>query len=283
MHITCSTLPFRKFLLSDALGKIAHLGVKRVELCVDQCHSLPEYWKESPHEILRLVDRLGIRVNSIHVPLTEWTPNTSYKELRRVSTKQTQKTIDLAVFFGASFIVQHVRLSKDSLDLRQPAIFSELAPDLEEAAQYAASKGVKVALENVPTSQARMLGTHPKEVMAVVNLLPPETVGVCLDVAHCVASGHDPLNALRFMDIQRLISVHAADNLSNQLVDQHLPLGSGDIPWEKLLDSLESQGFKGSFVIEVSEGEGKEKALTDSLNYLRNLGRFITVHAPSPV
>ena len=275
MHIVSSTLPYREFPLSDALGKIAHLGVERVELCVDQLHSIPERWKESPEEILRLVDRLGIKVNSIHVPLTQETSKIPYDDLQRISTEQTQKTIDLAAFFGASFIVQHVRLLNNSPDLQQPAILAEIVPNLEEAAQYAARKGVKLALENVPTSLTRMLGANPKEVMDVVNLLPPGTVGVCLDVAHCVASGNDPLNALSFMDIHRLISVHAGDNLSSQLIDQHLPIGSGDVPWEKLFDTLESHGFQGSFVIEVAEGEEEGKALIDSFNYLRGLDRFV--------
>ncbi len=283
MYIASSTFPYREFPLSDALGKIAHLGIKRVELCVDQLHSIPERWKESPEEILRLVDRLGIKVNSIHVPLIERTPKLSYDELQRISTERTQKTIDLAAFFGASFIVQHACLLNNLVDLEQPTILPEVAPNLEEAAQYADAKGVKLALENVPTSLTRMLGANPKEVMDVVNLLPPETVGVCLDVAHCVASGYDPLDALNTIDIYRLISIHAGDNFSSQLIDQHLPIGSGDIPWQKLFDTLEFLGFQGSFVIEVAEGEEKGKALIDSLNYLRNLDHFVLDIEPSSI
>jgi len=283
MYIVCSTLPFREKALPEALRKLAHLGVKRVELCVEPHHSITEHWKEGPEQILRLVDRLGIKVNSIHVPLTQETSKIPHDELQRISTQQTQKTIDLAAFFGASFIVQHVRLLNNSPDLQQPTILAGIAPNLKEAAQYAATKGIKLALENVPTSLARMLGANPKEVMDVVNLLPPETVGVCLDVAHCVASGYDPLDALDSIDIHRLVSIHAGDNFSNQLIDQHLPIGSGDIPWEKLFDTLESHGFQGSFVIEVAEGEEKAKALTDSLDYLRDLDRFVPNLKASPM
>ena len=98
MYLVCSTLPFREKTLPEALRKIARLGVKRVEFCADPLHSFPEQWEESPEEILQLVDRLGIKVNSIHVPLTEMPQNISYEELRRISTKQTKMTIDLAAF-----------------------------------------------------------------------------------------------------------------------------------------------------------------------------------------
>jgi sugar phosphate isomerase/epimerase len=275
MYIACSTLPFREKALPEALRKIAHLGIKQVEFCSDPLHSLPEQWKESPEEILRLVNRLGTKVNSIHVPVTECPPNIPYDELRRISTQQTKNTIDLASFFGASFVVQHVRLLKNSLDLQQHAILEEITPNLEEAARYAATKGVKLALENVPTSFVRMLGANAKELMNVVNLLPPETIGICLDVTHCVASGYDPLGALNEINIHCLISIHASDNFSNQLIDQHLPIGSGDIPWEKLFDTLESLKFQGSVVIEVAGGEEEGKTLKDSLNYLQNFDRFL--------
>ena len=274
MYIACSTLPFREKVLPEALRKIAHLGMKQVELCSDPLHSLPEVWKKSPEEILRLVNRLGIKVTSIHVPVTKVPPNIPYDELRRISTQQTKNTINLASFFGASFVVQHVRLLKNSLDLRQHDILKELTPNLEEAAKYATTKEIKLALENVPTSFVRMLGANAKELMNVVNLLPPETIGICLDITHCVASGYSPLDALNTINIHRLISIHASDNFSNQLIDQHLPIGSGDIPWEKLFDTLESLKFQGSVVIEVAEGEEEGKTLKDSLNYLQNFDRL---------
>ena len=274
MYIACSTLPFREKVLPEALTKIAHLKVKQVEFCSDPLHSLPEQWKKSPEGIRRLVNSLGIKVNSIHVPVTECPPNIPYDELRRISTQQTKNTIDLASFFGASFVVQHVRLLKDSLDLQQHAIFEEITPNLEEAARYAATKEIKLALENVPTSSLRMLGANAKELMNVVNLLPPETIGICLDITHCVASGYSPLDALNTINIHRLISIHASDSFSNQLIDQHLPIGSGDTPWEKLFDTLESLRFRGSVVIEVAGEEEEGKTLKDSLNYLRNFHRF---------
>jgi len=274
MYIACSTLPFREKVLPEALTKIAHLEVKQVEFCSDPLHSLPEQWKESPEEIRRLVNRLGIKVNSIHVPVTECPPNIPYDEFRRILTQQTKKTIDLASFFGASFIVQHVYLLKNSLDVRQHDILEEIAPNLEEAAKYAATKEVKLAFENVPTSSLRMLGANAEELMDLVKLFPAETIGICLDATHCIASGYSPLDTLNMINIHRLISIHASDNFSNQLIDQHLPIGSGDIPWEKLFDTLKFLSFRGSVVIEVAGEEEEGKTLKDSLIYLRNFDRF---------
>jgi sugar phosphate isomerase/epimerase len=275
MNIACSTLPFRNYPLPEALRRIASFGIKRVELCVDPLHSKPTRWKEQPEEIKLLVEHSGLVINSIHVPLPEATPGSSYDKTKEYWSLNTKKSIDLAAFLGAPFVVQHVRTSEIP---GVPANYPEkgkIAPDLFEIAQYAATRKIKVAIENAPSSTKRMLGSDVGELMNIVDTLPQETVGMCLDLSHLVACGRDPVEALESINIQRLLSVHASDNRSDQLRDIHLPLGAGDIPWKRVLDFLESLKFRGSFVIEVAgEGEDGDRALTDSLNFLREIHRF---------
>ena len=275
MNIACSTLPFRSYPLSGALGKIASFGIKRVELCVDPFHSEPTRWKEQPKEIKLLVEHSSLVINSIHVPVPEEIPGSSYDTVREDWSLNTKKSIDLAAFLGAPFVVQHVRIFETPGGSRSDAILRKAVPDLFEIARYAATREIKVAIENTPSSTERMLGSDVKELMNVVDMLPEDTVGICLDLSHLLACGRDPVEELESINIQRLISVHASDNNSNQLKDIHLPLGVGDIPWRRILDILESLRFRGSFVIEVvGEGENGDKALTDSLNFLREIHNF---------
>lgn len=270
MNIACSTLPFRSYPLSEALRKIASFGMKRVELCVDPLHSNPTRWKERPEEIKLLVEHYDLVLNSIHVPLPEKTPDSTYDKLKEDWSRNTRKSIDLAAFLGAPFVVQHVRIFEIPGGLGNNTTSGKPLPDLLEIARYAARRKIKVAIENVPSSKERMLGSHIGELMDILDTLPEETVGICLDLSHCLACGHDPMEALESLDIHRLLSVHASDNRSNQLRDIHLPIGAGDIPWKRILDVLESLGFRGSFIIEVADGD---KALTDSLNFLREIHR----------
>jgi sugar phosphate isomerase/epimerase len=274
MNLACSTLPFRTYPLSEALRKIASFGMKRVELCLDPLHSNIARWKERPEEIRLLIEDSGLVLNSIHVPLPEDIRESPDNKIKEDWSRNTKKSIDLAAFLGAPFVVQHVRISGRLEGPGQNTTLGMTLPDLHEIVPYAARRKIKIAIENAPSSTERMLGSTIEEIMDFTQSLPQNAVGICLDFSHFMACGWDPVEVLESVNINRLLSVHASDNSSNQLRDIHLPLGAGDIPWKRILDILESLRFQGSFVIEVAEGENGEKALTDSLNFLREIHTF---------
>jgi sugar phosphate isomerase/epimerase len=262
MNIVCSTFLFNSYPLEEAIRKIAALGLKRIEFCVNPLHSDPDRWNEQPEEIKLLVKRLGMEVNSIHVPLPVKTSDSRSRKIREISTNLTKESIDLASFFGSSFIVQHVRVIERPEKLGKNIKSEDTIP-------------IKVAIENVPSKTKRMLGKTIEEVMNIVDALPQESVGICLDLTHCIACGYDPVRALKSIDSNRLISIHASDNFAEQLIDVHLPIGSGDIPWKQIIDILKDIGFQGSFVIEVAEQEDGDKALMSSLEFLRKINSFL--------
>ena len=149
-----------------------------------------------------------------------------------------------------------------------------MLPDLDRVLACAASNHVKLALENVPTTSERMLGMNIAEVIDVVSLFSTDTVGICLDLTHCLAAGYDPLKALACINLDRLISIHASDNYTGTLEDRHLTIGQGEIPWGRLFHRLHRLNFEGSMVIEVAGGENAEIPLVESLEYLRHLGIY---------
>jgi len=275
MNIVCSTFLFNSYPLEEAIRKIASLGLKRVEFCINSLHSDPDRWNERPEEIKLLVKLLGMEVNSIHVPLPAEIADSRTLKIREISTNLTKESIDLAAFFGSSFIVQHVRVIERPEESGQNITLEDALPDLNELAFYAARKNIKIAIENVPSKTKRMLGKTIEEVMNIVDVLPQESVGICLDLTHCIACGYDPVRALKSIDSNRLISIHASDNFAEQLIDVHLPIGSGDIPWKRVIDILKDIGFQGSFVIEVAEQEDGDKALMSSLEFLRKINSFL--------
>ena len=80
-------------------------------------------------KILQLVKQLGISVNSIHVPLLDTSPNIFLDELRKISTELTKRTIDIASYFGANFIVQHLLLRDNEMDLTLVPSKKNMFPD----------------------------------------------------------------------------------------------------------------------------------------------------------
>lgn len=274
MNIVCSTFLFSSYPLEEAIRKIAALGLKKVEFCINSLHSDPNRWNVRPEEIKLLIKGLGMEVNSIHVPLPAEISDSRSRKIREISTNLTKESIDWAAFFDSSFIVQHVRVIERPEESGQNIKSENTMPNLNDVALYAARKNIKIAIENVPSKTKRMLGKTIEEVMNIVNVLPQESVGICLDLTHCIACGYDPIRALKSIDSNRLISIHASDNIAEQLIDVHIPIGSGDIPWKQVIDILKDIGFQGSFVIEVAEQEDGDKALMSSLEFLRKINSF---------
>ena len=142
-----------------------------------------------------------MKVNSVHVPGKKENLISNYHAFRKAAMEQSVKAIDAAVLLGAGFIVQHVFLMADSSDLQQGGLLKSAVPDLGEVVRYANLKKVKVAIENVPSSSFRMFGTHIQEMAGLIRLLPSETVGLCLDVNHCLACNLDPMEILSTIEV----------------------------------------------------------------------------------
>lgn len=270
--IVCSTLPFRELFLTDALQKMADLGIAQVELCVDPHHSDPSCWKHSPEKVLQQMSHIGIQIRSIHVPIIKIGDKISFKSLQDLATTTSLRTIDLAARLRADFIVQHIYYAdepeKNHLRSADPG---NTSIDLKMVSAYAIEKGVNLALENLPINSVSRFGAGIMEVMDIVQGYPDQRIGICLDVTHCVASGIDPLAILDRINVNRLLSIHASDNYFNSYNDQHLPIGKGEINWKKFFKRLEQYGYKGALVIEVSDNSKEGYSLIDSIEFLQKI------------
>lgn len=271
MKLAVSTLSFRHLPLERALRQLAGLGIRYVELCVDSHHSESERWNRPPEEMLVLIQKLGLALNSIHIPLVEGGRQVSQEELRDLSLEKSRKAIDLARFLSANMVIQHVMLA-DAPGENRAGNLELFIPDLRKVVGYADTQGIKLALENVPAKNGMAtLGNDPHQVMDAVDALASGTVGICLDVSHCVASGYNPVEVLGNLNIKNLLSLHISDNIYDLRGDWHLPVGAGQIDWENLFAQLRARGFAGSIVVEVAGDSSGEENLQASLAYL---GRF---------
>ena len=274
MELIVSSLIHRELPLIDALRGMRELGVTKVELCVDSIHSRAADWPISIEETLLAIQKIGVCVNSIHIPLPGANSDATIEQRKKESQAESIAAIDLAVRLSAKFVVQHVELNRSNvLETSEP--LSHVIPDLQALADYAQDSGVRVALENVPTKNGpSMLGDNPIDVMGILSILKSEAVGMCLDVSHCVASGHDPVRIIKELDTTRLISLHVSDNSFNIFKDRHLPVGQGEIDWEKLFYLLDQKEFTGDIVVEVAGDMKAEQNLAESLRYLENYNKY---------
>ena len=274
VNLSVSTLIHRKASLDVALDKIALLGIRCVELCVDAHHSDPKKWQIPPMEMVSKIHNSGIIVNSIHIPLPENQRRWDSAQIRANSLNKSLELIDLAVFFSAGFVVQHVALDSPIAD-HSGSILDHTIPELNQLAAYAQKRNIVLALENVPAKEGGIaLGDNPLDVMIAIEALGSPAVGMCFDVSHCVATGYDPLQVLRNLNLKKLISLHISDNLLGLHEDLHLPLGKGQIHWPDIFNWLSDKGFNGSVVVEVVGDDEESRNLVDSLVYLESQSHF---------
>ena len=112
-------------------------------------------------------------------------------------------------------------------------------------------RGIRAALENHTTAIIdSALGDRPEEFDWLMANLPPEHVGMTLDLGHAHINGH--LDEFMDRPFDRVFNMHLHDN--DGLKDLHLPLGKGSIPWSGVLRRIAAKCYTGAFTFEFFAG-----------------------------
>ena len=71
--------------------------------------------------------------------------------------------------------------------------------------------------------------------------------GITFDTGHSNIHS-EPVNYLKNLPHDKLLNIHIHDNMGE--IDNHLPLGQGNINFRELIKYLKSIDYKGNFIIE---------------------------------
>lgn len=118
--------------------------------------------------------------------------------------------------------------------------------------QICRERGLNLAVE---TPLPHLLGGQPSDFAWVLERIPSEGTGVCVDTSHCSLGGFLFEVVERWAG--RTVHIQASDNRG--VTDDHLPPGAGVIDWPRLLAALERAGYGGVFMLEVA-GDGDVSA-----------------------
>jgi len=210
-----------------------------------------------------------------------------------------RSTIDFASEIGAKLVVYHgsARVAAAGAEAAstamaatttQPAPPSSMAPPTKLAppaqlrafwadeidrlgavADYAAARGVTVAVENIFRQSAREVSYRidPRQLAAVIAAVDSPALGICFDFGHAFISageaGFTMEEALRAVK-PRLAHVHIHDNFGKPSIpnarpidmmfrgvgDLHMPPSWGAIPYESLFPIFAGD-FRGVFTLEL--------------------------------
>lgn len=176
--------------------------------------------------------------------------------------------IRLAKRLAAEYCVIHCGFH---FSLFPDAVMMALLQTLRAAVEVAEVLEMPLVIENMnrvhPDCEIVYLGVTLDELQRVFTEIPSPFLGLALDVghAHLLPEGVDPwLTAFP----EQIAHLHLHDN--DGVLDQHLPIGEGNIPYPAILEDLQAIGFTGTGTLEVRFPDAALASLRQLTAYLES-------------
>ena len=242
--------------------KLEDAGFQGWEIVGEGRQKVEGEFKERVKEIHETTDL----VLSLHSPLSDINIASVNEPMWIESIKQIKECIEDAYEFIEDICVVHPGFfSPLSMQMPERAVDKAVA-GLSELCDYAAERGLRIALENL-TSANMLMGRYPEELIQIVQGVNADNLGICLDIAHANTTKtlDEFLNTGVKADGVEIIHLHASDNFGAE--DLHLPIGQGSLDCKKMLKGINDYGYNGLMVMELYTFDGG----VESLEYLKKL------------
>ena len=136
---------------------------------------------------------------------------------------------------------------------------------------------VRGVLQRIPAESQIKLALEPhhgnvleqaSDFQAVLDAIPDERVGVCIDTGHFHSSGVDTLAAIRQF-ASRLYAVHLKDHLGTVSVG----IGRGDLNLKEIIEALQAVDYQGDLTLEleVEDPENLPRYTEEAYFYLKGM------------
>jgi sugar phosphate isomerase/epimerase len=253
--------------IGEVLNPIAHAGFRALEIS-----TAPHHLDTSDVRGLEAVrDRmafLGLRTHSLHAPFGHDLNLTSPDATQRhEAVEKLVRAADALQILGGTQYVIHPGGEDQRWIWERDARLGYSVEGLTRVWRACRERGLTLVVE---TPLPHLLGGQLADFAWILERLPAEGTGVCLDTSHASLGGFLFEVIDRFG--LRLVHVQASDNQG--AYDDHLPPGDGVIDWPRVLTALERAGYQGVFMLEVAgNGDiaGHVVRAADSAQWLETL------------
>lgn len=271
--------------LESDLRRLAGLGADTVELALTSIDLIAggRIIKERADRLAALTGQFDFRY-TVHGLVSS---NFMDPETCRYQLEAAKALVQLCDRIGARILVQHGGfLRADQLSDRAGADEREREA-LLELAEFARPYGVRIALENIFTTEPGQYRQTPAEIAGTVRALNHPNVVALIDFSHAYIEstyrGLDFREQLRAMaPVAGHLHVHDSfgrpqgfytgyflqENTAMGIGDLHMPLGWGDIDWESIFSELE---FLPGTVLMMEIGRRYRHEQPESLEMARRL------------
>ena len=248
----------------DALEVAAGPGSAQIDPFV-----LPEARAE---KIKKLLKKKGLALSSLAYYANVVDPDA---EKRDTTHRHLRATVDAAVRLGTDIVCTLAGMPLPGKNKMQ-TIEEDLPGALGPIVEYAASKGIKIALENWFATNIQ----HLEHWERLFEVLPAENFGLNFDPSHLYWQQIDYLEAVdRFAD--RIFHTHAKDcevrahrlrrvGVLESGWWRYVIPGFGKIHWGEYIAALKRNGYDGVLSIEHEDGAlGREEGFVRGAAYLK--------------
>ena len=225
--------------LATLAPRVRDFGFDVIELPIENAGD----W--DPARSRELLDELGLKATTAAVMTPERDLVSADREVIESTQKYVRAAVDMAARAGARTlagpIYSPVGKTWPMHASERATTVRRLVENLRPVADYAAERGVTLALEPLNRFETSFMNTA-EQVLEVVDRVASPALGVLLDTFHMNIEEHDPAAAIRLCK-GHLAHFHACG------CDRGAP-GSDQIPWRRIASALRDTGYGGPLVIE---------------------------------
>lgn len=229
MHICISTLFTHESTLDRIIYWMGRFDVNFWEVIDERPNELEDRTISAYLSIAKLKG-LRFNVHSIFDPL-------SYCDLW---LERLKRTIEMASPLRPSYVVIHLP--------KVPGL-DEAIDSLEKLSSFASRYGTSILVENCTFKESNYFNSID-DFNYLFSTCADKRIGMCLDIGHAGINGEIDIYMKSFPD--RIKEIHLHDNDGKR--DLHLPLGSGSIPWYRIVDRFVKSGYDGLLTLECKFG-----------------------------
>lgn len=225
------------------IERVKEQGFDFVEIGIESPQGLSEILYKKRNEIKKLLR--GFKASPIgHTPW--WMELGSHHEdIRKAWIEEGKKTIDISKELGIRLINFHSHSVGMILKTKyaKNKTLNNFAESMKELVKYGKAGGVGVMLENMPTSIKEF-----KDFKYIIDNV--KGLGVHLDVGHAFVNGemNSVIKYIRTFK-KKLMHIHISDNKGQW--DEHLPLGAGELDYDKVIKELKKIKYNKTITPEV--------------------------------
>jgi len=229
--------------LDNAIRIISEAGFGSVDLWGRSPHFSTHLTEVKPRDIEKITEKYSVKIANLGTYCGGNFLDNS-RPVRQKEMSDLCRAIDLAKRFGA----RSIRVSPGAGN--SPQIVEALVDYFGRAAVYAASKGIRMGMEN----HAGSIAGDPDIALKLCEGVSSRFFGILYDPCNLFEMGQDYKQALGMLK-NYIMHIHLKDGkwVEGKFQRCHLGEGEIDIPW--ILNALNEIGYEGHIALEYEAWE----------------------------